>query len=340
MGQIGIGIIGTGSIVQTYVRCIEALDQAKLIALYSRSAERAKTAQEEFNIPVYHDLEEFLGQAEMQLVCICNESGLHGEMIRAAAQAGKQVLCEKPLEVTPEKIDAVIATCAEYGTVLGCVLQNRCTEAYRAVEAVVRQGVLGKLLLGNAHINWYRSNAYYANNPWRGTLAYDGGAAFMNQGIHTIDLLLNLMGEVQSVSGTIKTAVHQIEGEDVGAAVLNFKNGAIGTLTAGTALVPGYPERLEVYGEEGSILMEGGAIREWNVPGVPHPMEGQGQGTASGAADPTNIGHRNHLIVLQDMLAALTENRPPMVEASEARKAVEVITALYRSSKENKPIFL
>lgn len=340
MQRIGIGIIGTGSIVNTYIQCIKALDKADLVALYSNSPNRAREVEKRFETPVFTDLNAFLNHPEIQLVCICNQSGLHGEMTLSAARHGKHVLCEKPLEVTTEKIDEVIATCERYGVVLGCVLQNRCSEDYRAVEQVVKNGALGKLLLGNAHINWYRSQEYYANNPWRGTLQYDGGAAFMNQGIHTIDLLLNLMGEVRSVYGSIKTRVHDIEGEDVGAAVLHFKNGAIGTLTAGTALVPGYPERLEIYGEQGSILLEGGKIREWNVEGIQKPDGMNASAQSSGAADPGNIGHLNHQIVLQDMIAALKENRPPLVGGLEARKAVEVITAVYRSSAEEKPIVL
>lgn len=340
MERIGIGIIGTGSIVNTYVQCIKALDNAELVALYSNSPNRAKEAEKQFETPVFTELEAFLDQPEISLVCICNQSGLHGEMTLAAARHGKHVLCEKPLEVTTEKIDVVIAACERNGVILGCVLQNRCSDTYRAVERVVKNGSLGKLLLGNAHINWYRSKEYYANNPWRGTLQYDGGAAFMNQGIHTVDLLLNLMGDVQSVFGSTKTRVHDIEGEDVGAAVLQFKNGAIGTLTAGTALVPGYPERLEIYGEKGSILLEGGNIKAWNVEGVPKPDDLNVSGRSSGAADPGNIGHLNHLIVLRDMLAALLENRVPLVGGLEARKAVEVITAVYRSSAEERPIAL
>ena len=340
MANLGIGIIGTGSIVNTYLQCIEALEGAELIALYSTSANRVQEAEALFGVPVFNDLQEFLNHPAIDLVCVCNKSGLHGEVAIRAAQAGKHVLCEKPLEVTTAKVDTIIAACQENNVLLGCVLQNRCSAAYKAVERVVKQGLLGTLLLGNAHINWYRSEEYYANNPWRGTTKFDGGAAFMNQGIHTIDLLLNLMGDVQSVFGNMKTLIHQIECEDVGTGILNFRNGAIGTITAGTALFPGYPERLEIYGEKGSILMEGGKIKEWHVAGVASPENTSLKENSSGAANPTNIGYLNHKIVLEDMLNAIKENRPPMVHGLEARKAVEVITALYQSSKAQKLIFL
>lgn len=340
MADIGIGIIGTGSIVNTYVKCIEELEETKLIALYSTSSGRIEDGQELFGAPVSNDLQEFLNHPEIDLICVCNKSGLHGHAGVSAANAGKHILCEKPLEVTTEKIDEVIKASKENNVKLGCVLQNRCGQPYKAVENVVKNGLLGKLLLGNAHINWYRSKEYYADNPWRGTKEFDGGAAFMNQGIHTIDLLLNLMGDVQSVFGNMKTLVHDIECEDLGTGILNFENGAIGTITAGTALYPGYPERLEIYGVKGSILMEGGKIKMWNVPGITVPVNKNSKESTSGAADPTKIGHLNHKIVLQDMVGAIKENRPPMVDGQEARKAVEVITVLYRSSEEEKLIFL
>jgi predicted dehydrogenase len=134
--------------------------------------------------------------------------------------------------------------------------------------------------------------------------------------------------------------VHDIEGEDVGAAMLSFASGAIGVVTAGTALYPGYPERLEIYGEKGSVIMEGAEISQWNVPGVPRPEAMNKAGNTSGASDPGNIGSANHTSVLLDMIAAVKQNRPPMITGLEARKAVEVITAIYESSKKGKLIFL
>ena len=340
MSVLGIGIIGTGSIVKTYAKCISELEGIKLIALYTKSPDRVKDAENRFGVSVFSDLEEFLDHPDMQMVCVCNESGNHGDVIEKAAKAGKHILSEKPLEVTPKKIEAIIAICETYKVKLGCVLQNRCGTDYKAVEKAVKDGLLGKLLMGNAHINWYRSLAYYAQNPWRGTKKLDGGAAFINQGIHTIDLLINLMGSVKSVFGTVKTLVHDIEGEDVGAGLLHFKNGAIGTITAGTALYPGYPERIEIYGEKGSILMEGGKITQWNVKNSDTPAWMSNTGVASGASDPTSIGHLNHKTVIKDMVTAIKEDRNPMVGGKEAIKAVAVITALYASSKNKQSVEL
>lgn len=340
MSKKGIGIIGTGSIVNTYIKCIEEIDAVDLVALYTRSSERVKKIELEFGIPVYSDVNTFLDLPQIDLVCICTESGSHGEAIIRAAKSKKHVLCEKPLEVTLQKIDGAINACEQNDVKLGCVFQNRCGAHFREVFDAVSQGKLGKLLMGNAHINWYRNTEYYAKNPWRGTLELDGGAAFMNQGIHTIDLLLHLFGPVKSVFGMVRTRVHDIQGEDVGSGILEFANGAIGNITAGTALYPGYPERLEMYGEKGSILMEGGKIVGWNVLDVPEPDFGKENHNGSGAADPTAIGHQNHKKVILDMLDAIQHDKSPMVNGPEARKSVEVISALYQSSESQKMISL
>ncbi|MBU2975478.1 Gfo/Idh/MocA family protein [Zobellia sp. B3R18] len=339
MSHIGVGIIGTGSIVHTYVKCLSELEGVRIVGLCTKSADRVEQLKADFGLPIYSDLNTFVQHPEIDLVCVCNESGKHSIAIEAAAKAGKHILSEKPLEVTTEKIDGLIALCEERKVLLGCVLQNRCSTDYKQVENAIKSGKLGKLLMGNASINWYRSQAYYANSKWRGTKKLDGGAAFINQGIHTVDLLQNLMGPAVSVFANVQTRVHEIEGEDVGAVLVNYENGAMGTITAGTALFPGYPERVEVYGEKGSIIMEGGKIIAWNVKGEDAPeLTSKEQG--SGATDPTAIGHHNHKVVLQDMVNAIRENRKPMVDGAEARKSVALVNAIYRSSKSKKQVQL
>lgn len=340
MTTLGLGIVGTGSIAKTYAKCISELENVDLIAMHTKSSHRVGEVQQQFGVSVFADMAAFLDNPAIHLVCVCNESGNHGEAIKQSAMAGKHVLCEKPLEVTPEKIDEVIEICKAQNVILGCVFQNRCASDYQALYKAVKEGVLGKLLMGNAHINWYRNKDYYDKSEWRGTKQFDGGAAFINQAIHTIDLLLNVMGPAHSIFGNVRTLVHEIEGEDTGAAILNFKNGAIGTITAGTSLKPGYPERLEIYGEKGSILMEGGKITQWNVENIRAPESMNTDNSATGASDPTSIGHLNHKIVIQDMIDAIKENSSPMVDGVEARKSVEVISAIYRSSKEGKLILL
>ncbi len=191
---------------------------------------------------------------------------------------------------------------------LGVVFQNRFNEDYIRLKKAVSKGELGRLLMGNAYIKWFRDENYYASSQWKGTLKGDGGGALINQGIHTIDLLLDIMGEAESVYGQVKTALYDIEGEDLGTAVVSFKNGAMGNITGGTALYPGYPERLEVYGTEGSVILEGGKIVQWNIRGLEPDKKVTSEKQKIGSADPMAIGHQLHLAQYKDMVAAIREN--------------------------------
>jgi predicted dehydrogenase len=191
--------------------------------------------------------------------------------------------------------------------------------------------------MGTAAINWYRDPSYYSSSQWKGTLQGDGGAALINQGVHTIDLLLDIMGDAEAVYGQVRTIVHDIEGEDLGTAVVNFKSGALGTITGGTALYPGNPERLEVYGDKGNIILEAGKIVVWNVQGEDQTAPSSDVG-GSGASDPMAIDFKLHQGQVQDMVEAIWEDRDPMVTGEDARRSLELILGIYRSSKENQKV--
>src|SRR5690606_24816592 len=182
-------------------------------------------ASERFGVPAYSNLEDFLGREDLDVVSVCTESGRHMEPIMAAARAGKHIIVEKPLEINLDRANRIISVCREQNVKLGVIFQNRFNPAYLKLKQAVHEGALGKLLLGNAYVKWYRDEAYYKTSNWKGTLSGDGGAALINQGIHTIDLLLDVMGDVERVFGKVRTMVHDIEGEDLGIAMLDFKNG-------------------------------------------------------------------------------------------------------------------
>ncbi len=204
------------------------------------------------------------------------------------------------------------------------------------MRETVEGGVLGKLIMGTAAINWYREPSYYQTSDWKGTLKGDGGAALINQGIHTIDLLLDIMGEVEMVYGQIKTVVHAIEGEDLGVAVLNFKNGALGSITGGTSLYPGYPERLEIYGEKGSVILEAGKIAAWNILEGTMPEGLAEKQEASGSSDPMAIDFNLHLAQIRDMVEAIHEDRDPLVTGITGRRSLELILGIYQFFKGGK----
>ncbi|WP_435139317.1 Gfo/Idh/MocA family protein [Formosa sp. A9] len=334
------GIIGTGSIAATHVKAINSIGNAQVVAMAASNESRAKAAQSIYNVPVFAKYTELLDQTPLDVVCICTQSGEHLEPTMAAAERGIHVLCEKPLETTVAKASQMIQVCKAKGVKLGCIFQNRWNSDFLKVLQAVKSKTLGKLLMGNASINWYRPTSYYSNSPWRGTLQGDGGAALINQGIHTIDLLLCLMGNVKSVYGNVKTLVHPIEGEDVASAIVNFKSGAIGTITGGTALYPGRPERLEVYGEKGSIVLEGGSIVSWQIEDAPTDAPVETSESASGASDPSAIGFELHKLQIEDMIDAILSGREPLVSGDEALRALQLICSIYESSLLKKEISL
>lgn len=337
---VGFGIIGTGAIARHHARSIQELPSTFLVGVCSSSAERAAAASQKFGVEGYSDLEQFLNHPQLEVVCICTQSGNHLEAITAAARAGKHVLVEKPIEVTMERARKAIAVCKEEGVKLGVVFQSRFNPQYQKIKQAVSAGTLGKLLMGNAYIKWYRDPEYYSSSQWRGTIAGDGGAALINQGIHTIDLLLDLMPEVESVFGQVRTSVHNIEGEDVGAAIVNFKNGALGNIEGGTALYPGYPERLEVYGENGSVIFEAGEILHWNVKDAPKEDQYRSEESSSGSRDPLKVDYRLHMAQIQDMAEAIRSDREPAVNGEAGLKSLELIKAIYESSLQSKKIDL
>jgi len=338
--SIGFGIIGTGAIAAHHAKSIQQLDDCHLVAVLSSSTKRAAKAATTFSVPAYDNLDEFLKEEDIEVVCICTASGEHLGPTLAAAKAGKHVITEKPLEIDLERADLMISACRSYGVKLGCIFQNRFKPDYLKVKEAVQKESLGKLIMGNAYIKWYRHEDYYSSSDWKGTLRGDGGAALINQGIHTIDLLLDIMPGVESVYGQVRTAVHKIEGEDIAASVLNFQNGALGSIEGGTSLFPGYPERLEIFGEKGSIILEGGKIIHWNISNGEKLEKDLQEHDLTSASDPMSIDFKFHMLQIKDMIDAIKEDREPAVNGESARKSLELILAIYKSSKENKVIRL
>lgn len=338
--KIGFGIVGTGAIASHHAAAIRAYEGSELVAVCSSNETRAKAAQDKFGVEAYHNYTDFLQNEAIDAVCICTHSGNHLEPGLAAAEAGKHVLTEKPIEVNLDRADQLIRACEASGVKLGVIFQNRFKPGYLKVKEALDKGAFGKLIMGIAAINWYRDPSYYQTSDWKGTLKGDGGAALINQGIHTIDLLLDAMGEVETVFGQVKTVVHDIEGEDLGAAIMNFKNGAMGSITGGTALYPGYPERLEIYGEQGSVILEAGKITHWNIKGAGKEEGIPSSAEQSGSSDPMAIDFKLHLAQIKDFVEAIHENRNPLVDGHTGRKSLELILGIYRSSREGKPLKL
>ncbi|KAA3659905.1 MAG: gfo/Idh/MocA family oxidoreductase, partial [Calditrichaeota bacterium] len=226
--KIRFAIVGMGAIADFHAKSILGLERARLVAVCSRSEEKARAAAKKYGADWTTDLEKMLRRDDIDVVNICTASGMHLEPALAAARAGKHVIVEKPLDVTMERVDEMITACENTGVKLACIFQNRFNPDFIKLKKAVDDGKLGKPVAGSAYIKWFRPQSYYDANDWRGTLRGDGGAALINQSIHTIDLLQCVMGPVRSVFGKTAVRTHDIEGEDLGLAILQFASGALG----------------------------------------------------------------------------------------------------------------
>lgn len=237
--MLGVGIVGCGAIAKMHIASYAQLPDTRIEAVCDTVASAAKRTGEVLQVPYYTDVQNMLAREDIQLVSVCTPSGLHGETVIAAAKAGKHVIVEKPLEVTLEKIDAMIAACESNRVKLNCIFNNRYRESNVFLKRAIEAGRFGRLLNANAIVRWYREPAYYAQSSWHGTKAIDGGGALMNQSIHYIDLLLWLAGDVTGVAAFKDKLLHTgIETEDTAVAAVRFANGALGSILAATSIYP------------------------------------------------------------------------------------------------------
>ena len=337
MEKIGFGIIGCGNISRTHANAIKAVEAAELVACCDVVGDKAAAWAEEFELgDSYHrDLEEMLARDDIQAVSVCTPSGMHSEHAIMAAQAGKHILCEKPLDVTLKKIDDMIAATEAAGVKMSGVFQRRTYDSTKRVREAVRTGKLGKLVLGDCYQKYFRSHEYYASGDWRATWELDGGGALMNQGVHGIDLILHLMGPVKRVSAMARRLVRNIAVEDTAVAILEYENGAVGVLEGTTSVTPGSGCEVEISGDNGTVGLSGDTITKWEFPGSdedePEVDEAGEEGTASDPLALQATGHTEHV---RDLCQAIIEDREPAIPGREARKAVELIKAIYKSSRE------
>ncbi|HTN76423.1 MAG TPA: Gfo/Idh/MocA family oxidoreductase [Pirellulaceae bacterium] len=344
---IGFGIIGCGMIANFHAKAIADLPGAKLLGCVDAFPASADRFAATVGCQAYHTLEAMLANPAIQVVTICTPSGLHMEPAVAAAQAGKHVIVEKPLEITLDRCDKIIRACEKAGVVLSTIFPARFHEPARLIRQAIDQGRFGRLTLGDAYVKWFRTQEYYDGGKWRGTWKLDGGGALMNQAIHSVDLLTYFMGPVKRISAMTATLAHErIEVEDVATASLLFESGALGTIEASTATYPGHLKRLEISGSHGSATMVEEDITFWKFAkeakkdaDLLAKMAGQTK-TGGGAADPTAIGHHGHTLQFKDVLNAIKKGTKPVIGGPEGRRPVEIILAIYKAAETGKAIDL
>ncbi len=343
MTPLNFAIIGAGNIGKIHAEAIAHIPQAKVSIVCNRSKGPGRALAEEHQALWMADYAEAVTRDDVDAVAICTPSGSHMEIAIASAEAGKHVLVEKPLDITLPRVDAMIEAVRQAGVILACVFPRRFAEGVVKAKEALAQGRLGRLSLADVYVKWYRPQAYYDNN-WRGTWALDGGGALMNQSIHNIDLLQWLVGPVETVFACTATLSHEMETEDTASVVLTFQNGALGVIQGATSCWPGDEAKTELHGSQGTIVLEDGRIVVWKLAdaeaGEEERMLNLEETQGSGASDPTAIGFEMHRRQIVDLVEAINEGRPPMIEGAEARRSVEIIRAIYHSAETNQVVSL
>ena len=342
--KVGYGIIGAGAIAGIHAKVLNMLDNSCLVAVYDKVPAAAERLAKEYNCRAYTKFEDFLADSQIQAVTIATPSGLHGAMAIPAAMAGKHVFCEKPLDITLEKADAIIKACDDNHVLLSPVFQSRFTRAVSMVKDAMRRGRFGRMVLASAQVRWFRSADYYSASDWRGTWHMDGGGALMNQSIHAIDMLIYINGAPEEVFAFAGTLSHSIEVEDNLCAAIKYRNGSFGTIEVSTSCAPGFPRRIEFSGSDGTVAFEEDKITRWEfVHKLPEDenvfTEQSREIDAAGGRTPMGIDITGHRLQLQDLSDAILNHREPKLNGREGRRAVELICGIYESARTGKPYF-
>ncbi len=344
---IGFGIVGCGMIARFHAAAIKEIRGAKLVGCFNPTIEKAQRFATDQGCTAYEKLDEMLTRPDIDVITICSPSGAHLEPGLMAAKAGKHVLVEKPLEVTLARCDRLIDACEKAKVQLGTIFPSRYHPAAQTLKAAVDKGRFGTISLADAYVKWFRTQQYYDSGAWRGTWKLDGGGALMNQAIHTIDLLLWLLGPVTEVTAHTSTLSHErIEVEDVAVATLRFANGALGVVEATTGAFPGSLKKIEIAGNQGSAILEEEDLIQWKF-AKPTKLDEKIASeltnrtkSGGGAGDPAAIGHVAHRELFKDFLKSIREGKPSSIDGYQGRRSVELILAIYKAAKQKKTIVI
>jgi UDP-N-acetyl-2-amino-2-deoxyglucuronate dehydrogenase len=342
MKNWNFGIIGAGMIADFHAKAIKSLENATLIGICGSNLAKARDLADKYHCKVFLNYDEMLLCNEIEIVTIATPSGAHMEPAIEAARRGKHVICEKPIEISLERINKMIEAHYQSGTYLGGFFNYRFNDTVKHLKAAIENGRFGVITYASAGVPWWRSEDYYKDS-WHGTWKLDGGGALMNQSIHMIDILQYLMGPIESLHGYIASLGHSIEVEDTATAILRFKNKALGTIYGSTASFPGQFRRLEITGTQGTVVMVENSFKVWQFVNETETdkeiMEKYNQiESGGGVSDPKAISFELHAKNIAAFINAIEAERPFEIDGTEARKAVEIINAIYSSAKENKQI--
>ena len=343
--KLGYAVLGLG-IGMAHADAAYAYERADLVAVCDIDEKRLAKAQKKYgDISLYTDFEALLADPRVDVISICLPSAMHADFAVRAMEAGKHVLVEKPLDITPERAQLIEDARVRTGMTCGVVHQNRFNVDMYPIRKAVESGRLGKLILGTFAVKWYRDQAYYDQGGWRGTWEMDGGGSLMNQSVHTVDLMQWLMGDVASVTSGAGIYAHDIQTEDTTASLITFKSGAMATFVSTTCAYPGISTEICLYGTGGSVEADADCLKTWKMMDAEDEdteeealLARYGGGNLSACAEDAarRFGH-DHVVC--DMIDAVLDGRDPQVMPADALKAVKIVCAVYESAKNGKTVY-
>lgn len=328
--MVRVGIVGAGVIGAAHAKSIASIDEAELVGVADvPESAVAQELAEEFSVPFFPGLENMLKYAGIEAVDVCTPSGLHAEQAIRAMRAGRHTVVEKPMVLTIEDCDQMLAVQRDSGVKLTVISQHRFDAPVRYVQSLLEEEELGRPVLANALVPWERTQAYYDQAAWRGTRAMDGGV-FLNQAVHYVDLLLWLFGAATSVNCFADTLTHSMETEDVGVMAIRFQSGALGTLSATTAAFPEREPHIEIMGDAGSAVLEGDRLVFLEIRSGKRHVDWKPPGFSRFSS--------SHTAQLADFIEAIRDDREPLVSGREGRRPVELIVAALESARTGREV--
>ncbi|MFC0534223.1 Gfo/Idh/MocA family protein [Phytohabitans kaempferiae] len=337
-------VIGCGTIGQVHAAAIAGLaPRARFALAVDEDPTRAKSLAAAHGADAVSSIDEALTWPGIDAVAVCTPSGTHADLAIRAMRAGKHVVVEKPLDVSLDAALPVARAQRDTGKTATVISQHRFDPSSQTLIRAVRSGTLGRLTSGVVSVSWWREQSYYDSAPWRGTQALDGGGALINQGIHTIDLLLWMLGTPAEVFAHTACLTHErVEIEDTATATIRFTNGALAVVHCTTAAYPGLTARLQIHGDRGSAVIDNDQLTYLYPnadPAQPTSVADRGaQPTTSAIADPTSLPGAAHAAQYQDFVAAIREDRPPLVTIEDGIRSLAVISAFYQSARTRQPV--
>ena len=332
-----VGLVGTGAIAHKHAESYREIGYT-LAAVSNRGVQKGQAFADQYGADFVADYRDLCRRDDIDYIDVCSFPDSRLAITREAAAAGKHVLVQKPLALTLDDASEMMRLAREADRTLGVVSQHRFDDASLFLKKALDEGRLGKIIQADGYVKWHRPQAYY-DRPGKGTWAVEGGGALINQGIHTVDLLLYFAGTVGEVCANWQLGVaHEMESEDMVNALLTYRDGATGVIQASTAIQPGYPERIEIHGTRGSAVIEGDQLVAFDL------VEGDGSDAPiardldSGASDPAAISLEPIKRQFLDFGEAVREGRKPNCAGEEGYAALELVLGIYEAAREGRRV--